>query len=127
MFVKYGFVKQKQKFKCKECKKVFQEGDRRVKHSIGVKLKVLKMYLEGVGIRSIERLENVSSPLIIRWIREFDKIIQTKLKELEIPKDKQDIVIIEVDELVTHIKKNEIRSGYGLLSTGIQTKFWILK
>ena len=29
------------------------------------KLKVIKMYLEGVGIRSIERLEDVSNELII--------------------------------------------------------------
>ena len=34
------------------------------------------MYLEGVGIRSIERLEKISSPLIIKWIRRFLHILR---------------------------------------------------
>jgi len=39
------------------------------------------MYLEGVGIRSIERLEGVSSPLIIKWIRQTSTTIQETLAQ----------------------------------------------
>ena len=33
------------------------------------------MYLDNVGIRSIERLESVPNPLIIHWIRNSASII----------------------------------------------------
>ena len=54
-----------QRYKCKKCSGVFIEGDSHLKHGLEKRLKVINMYLEGVGIRSIERLEGVSNPLII--------------------------------------------------------------
>ena len=60
-----------QRYKCKECCNTYSEGDRRLKHGLQKRLKVIKMYLEGIGISSIERLEGVSNPLIIYWIRHF--------------------------------------------------------
>ena len=50
-YKKYGFLGNKQKYKCKECGKVFVIGDNREKYSYDKKLKVIRMYLEGVGIR----------------------------------------------------------------------------
>ncbi len=77
--VKYGFSKNNsQRYKCKECLRPFVIGDKREKYSMEKKEKVIKMYLEGVGIRSIERLEGVSNPLIIHWIRKFSKILKKK-------------------------------------------------
>jgi hypothetical protein len=61
------------------------------------------MYLEGMGILSIKRLENVSSLLIIRWIRQMNKIILDKLDEIDkanMLKDKENIAIVEINELV---------------------------
>jgi len=55
----------KQRYKCKECGKTLCIGDDRLKHSMEKRLRVIQMYLEGIGIRSIEHLENVSNPLII--------------------------------------------------------------
>lgn len=125
--VKYGFFQGKQKYKCKDCGKVFQEGDLRVKYDFAKQIKVIKWYLEGAGIRSIARMEEVPAPLIVRWIRKFDQIIQQKINENPIPSNKENIAILEVDELVTHCQKKQIKSGFGWLSTGTQMKFWILK
>ena len=50
-YKKYGFLGNKQKYKCKECGRVFVIGDNREKYSYDKKLKVIRMYLEGVGIR----------------------------------------------------------------------------
>ena len=50
-YKKYGFLGDKQKYKCKECGRVFVIGDNREKYSYDKKLKVIRMYLEGVGIR----------------------------------------------------------------------------
>jgi hypothetical protein len=55
-----------------------------------------------MGILSIKRLENVSSLLIIRWIRQMNKIILDKLDEIDkanMLKDKENIAIVEINEL----------------------------
>ena len=99
--VKNGFVQEKQRYKCKDCGKNFRVGDDRVKHSLEKKIKVLKSYLEGVGIRSIERLEDVSSPLIIHWIRNVAAIVKEKLASVKVDAQGKNIAILEVDELFT--------------------------
>ena len=79
--IKNGYVKGKQRYKCKNCSKTYREGDEREKYTNEQRLKVLKWYLEGAGIMSIERMEGVPNPLIIQWIRKFSKIIRQKLNE----------------------------------------------
>jgi transposase-like protein len=66
---KNGYVSGKQRYKCKECGKTYREGDLREKYDAEKKLKVIQMYREGIGIRTIERQEGVSNSLIIYWIR----------------------------------------------------------
>ena len=72
--VKNGYVDGKQRYKCKDCGKTYRQGDLREKYSNEKRLKAIKWYLEGAGIMSIERMEGVSNPLIIKWIRKFSKI-----------------------------------------------------
>ena len=64
-----GIVSGKQRWKCKKCNKTTRENDARYKYSIEKRLKVLKMYLKGMGIKAIERIEGVPNPLIIYWIK----------------------------------------------------------
>ncbi len=52
----------KQRYKCKNCSCNYSEGDGKLKHGMEKRLKIIKMYLEGLGIRSIERIEEVSNP-----------------------------------------------------------------
>ena len=125
--VKNGYVRDKQRYKCKDCSKTFREGDLREKYTTDKKLKVLSMYLEGVGIRSIERLEGVPNPLIIRWIRKSSDMIRQKLKEVIIPDDAKKISIIELDELFSYCQKKLTRSIPGLLLIGTEIKLLILK
>ena len=69
-------------------------------------MRVLKLYLEGNGIRSIERTEKVTDTTIIEWIREYGKRIKEKVIEEvnDIPdslkdiKEKKNIVTLEEDE-----------------------------
>ena len=60
--VKNGYVKGKQRYKCKDFSKTYREGDEREKYTNQQRLKVLKWYLEGAGIMSIERMEGVPPP-----------------------------------------------------------------
>jgi len=92
ILVKNGVILGKQRYKCKECGCNFREGDAREKHSLEKKMKVLRCYFEGVGIRSIARLEGVSSPLIIHWIRQVSKIVKEKLASVKISNSKSTVL-----------------------------------
>ena len=120
--VKNGLVKGKQRYKCKDCGKTYREGDLREKYTNEKRLKVLQWYLEGAGIMSIERMEGVSNPLIIQWIKKFSKIIRQKLNDVVIPENAKEIQILELDELFTYCKKNSTKSTYGLLLIGSEIK-----
>ncbi len=66
--VKNGIICDKQRYKCKECGLNFVEGDCRVRYGRQDRLKVIKLYLENWGIRSIERLTGISNSQISKWI-----------------------------------------------------------
>jgi transposase-like protein len=149
--VKSGFVLGKQRYKCKECNSNFRVGDDREKYSDEERLKVIKIYLENVGIRSIERLTGVSSRMVVYWIRKFSAIIKNKLDDdVRKVQGKEDIEVLELDEMFSVLKKNlanipdskkrkipncmtsqkskeENISFYGLLTIGKKTKLLILK
>ena len=126
-YVKNGYVNKKQRYKCKECEKTFRDGDLREVYSEEKKLRVIKWYFEGAGIMSIERMEGVPNPLIIRWIRQFSKIVRRRLLSTEIPEDAKDIEIIEVDELFSYCQKKLTKSTYGLLLIGTEIKLLTLR
>ena len=116
-----------QKYKCKICGSAYRSGDKRLKHAMHKRLKVIKMYLEGVGIRSIERLENVSAPLIVYWIRHFGELISKEVRRQQFPDKVENVEILEIDELFTYVKKRAIKPTYGLLWTGTKIKLLISK
>jgi transposase len=126
-YVKNGYVQGKQRFKCKECGKTYRGGDLREKYSLEKKLRVIKWYLEGAGIMSIERMENVPNPLIIKWIRKFSKILRRRLNEAIIPQDARKIEIVELDELFSYCQKKLTKSTYGLLLIESEIKLLTLK
>ena len=47
---------------------------------------------------SIERLEHISTPLILKWIKGVSKIIKDKLINTEVPDKLENIEILEIDE-----------------------------
>lgn len=107
----------KQRYKCKNCSCNYSEGDGRLKHGMEKRIKVIKMYLEGAGIRSIERLEGVSSPLVIYWIRHFSSLIRKELNRIPIPETPEKIEILEIDELFAYYKQRPNEHMHGLLLT----------
>ena len=111
-------IKDKQRYYCRDCKRTFREGkNNRIKYSDEKREKVINMYLENVSIRSIERLEGVSKPLIIRWIKKIGKNIKDKFNKgiSKIKEDinnidekdirKENIEILEIDEIKDIFKK----------------------
>ena len=120
--IKNGFNQEKQRFKCKKCKREQRPGDQRVKFDNIYKKQAIAMYLEGCGFRRIARLlqefhgKKFDYQLAIHWIKKAGKIVEEKMQE---PLENKEIPVVEMDELYTFIKKNGIKSKYGLLSTEI--------
>ena len=69
-----------QRYKYKNCGGNYGEGDKRLKHGLDKRIKVIRMYLEGVGIRSIGRLEGVPNPLIYILDKTFFLINKKRVK-----------------------------------------------
>jgi transposase-like protein len=143
----------KQRYLCRDCKKIWTDGpDGRVKHSEEKKITALRMYLEGMGIRSLERILKVCNSQIIGWIRKYGEQVKEQIKrrtEEIINTDSGDLIknhieMLEIDEIVTYIKKNlkniELKEKmektvtkedpillFGLPVIGIKNKLLILK
>lgn len=82
-----------QRYKCKDCGGTFIAGDN---NGLEKRLKVINMYLEGVGIRSIERLEG---GLVIYWIRHFARLVKKEVIRRPVPNNPKDISIVEIDDI----------------------------
>ncbi len=105
-FCKDGIVKQKQRFKCKDCN--FRFTVQEVGKPAILKRNALTLYLEGLGFRSIGRLLGVSNVTVMNWIKSFGE----KIDEL---RNNSDIEIVEIDELHTFIGSKKSINGFGLL------------
>ena len=119
-YVKNGFVDGVQRYKCKECTMNFVDGDKRQKYTAADHLKVIKLYLENCGIRTIERLTGVRNSQISKWIEGIAAHIKSEMSKVQNNLNSvKDIAILEIDELCTYIKKDrkteENLPLYGLL------------
>ena len=101
--------KNKQRYKCKKCGKVFVLGDSRYnmkKYPLKLRERVIKAYLSKTSIRGIEYTFDIHNSLISKWIKSCGKKlkkVQDKIGKHNTPRS---IDILEVDELFTYIKKN---------------------
>ena len=116
---KSGFVIGKQRYLCKVCGMNFTEGDAREKHPDKIRNAAIELYVEGCGFRRISRLLkkifdiDVCYQLVIHWVKSESKKIDRAATKFM--KRINEIPILEMDELYTYIKKNKIKSEYGLL------------
>ena len=101
---KNGHRTERQCYKCKHCGRQFLESYRNWKYSDDVKQLCLKMYLNGMGLRGIERVTGIHHTPIIHWIREAGCQIPDAPELEEIPE------ITDLDELQTFIgnKRNKL-------------------
>ncbi|ETO91178.1 MAG: hypothetical protein P857_666 [Candidatus Xenolissoclinum pacificiensis L6] len=76
--IKNVLARDKQRYKCKVCKYYYIEGDARTKYSGSDRLKVIKLYLENCGIRTIERFTGIHNILISIWIEKTSRANQVR-------------------------------------------------
>ncbi|MFM7469462.1 MAG: hypothetical protein ACKO37_08195, partial [Vampirovibrionales bacterium] len=83
------------------------------------RIEAIKLYLEGVGFRGIERLTGISHNTVIQWV----KHLATEIERLR-PEIENTVVDVELDEMWHFIQKKLKNAGYGL--HGIDSKSGVL-
>ena len=101
---KNGHHHGKQNYVCKSCGRQFVESYDPKGYSDDVKQLCLKMYLNGMGFRGIERVTGINHNTIINWVKQAGLNLPDAPESDEIPE------IAELDELQTFVgsKKNKI-------------------
>jgi transposase-like protein len=107
--VKSGKIKDRQRYKCKECGCNYTVELKSTAKPKSQKKQALHLYLEGLGFRSIGRLLDVSNVSVLNWIRDFGKKVQ------DLHATSQKIEMVEVDEMHSYIGSKKTTVGYGLL------------
>ncbi len=105
---KDGIVKQRQRYKCKECNFRYTVANGSGAKPLYLRKVALQLYLEGLGFRSIGRILEVSNVTVLNWIRSFGEQV-TELKSSE------PVIYTEMDEMHTYVGQKKTINGYGLL------------
>lgn len=101
---KNGHRRGKQCYRCRDCGRQFVESPVNRRYPPQVKQLCLKMYLNGMGLRGIERVSEIHHTTIMHWVREAG------LKLPDAPEEDEISEITEIDELQTFVgtKKNKV-------------------
>lgn len=94
---KNGHRRGKQNYHCKKCDRQFIEQYTKRGYSREIKENCLKMYVNGLGFRAIERVTGVNHNSVIRWVRKSAIALPDAPQIEEIPE------ITEIDQLQTYV------------------------
>jgi transposase-like protein len=103
--VKNGRRKGVQSYLCRTCGRQFRETHAQQGYSIEVKDHCLKLYLNGLGFRAIERVTGVNHNTVILWVKQANQALPDE--HYEIPETAQ------IDELQTFVGSKKSKSGCG--------------
>jgi hypothetical protein len=101
---------------CKSYGRQFVESYEQKGYSHDVKQICLKMYLNGLGLRGIERVTGINHNTIINWMK------MAALAHLEAPEFDEILEITDLDELQGFVgaKKTRSRSGLQSITSGYE-------
>ena len=72
-YTKAGFVKGRQRYKCKDCLRYYSVERKSTAVSKEKKRMALELYLEGLGFNAIGRILKVSHVSVLKWVRKYGK------------------------------------------------------
>ena len=124
---KNGIKRGKQNHICCNCRRQFiQDYEPSKTYSNEIKEECIRMYLNGMGLRGIERVKGVHHTTIIAWVKQLGKTLPdaptTGVNQEELPGDTRSVsplgygnipTVGELDELETFVGSKKIRSGCG--------------
>ncbi len=105
---KNGHQKGKQNHICADCCRQFIDDYQSYQgYSDEVRRECLKMYVNGMGFRGIERVKGVHHTRVISWVKAVAELLPDAYNPDQIPE------VGELDELETFVRSKKLRSGSG--------------
>lgn len=105
---KNGIKQGKQNHICVECRRQFIDSyDTPRTYLEEVKQHCLKLYVNGMGFRAIERVTGVHHTTVIYWVKKLGAQLKDAPESAEIPQ------VGELDELETFVGSKKTRFGFG--------------
>ena len=115
--IKNGFMRGKQRYRCKACGLNFTDTPPPGK-PLAVKATAVLLYVSGLSMNRTAKLLGVSTPSVQAWIEQFAQAYGQK------PAPEGRAVVIELDEMWHYLKKSRTSSGSGRLGIVLQGGWW---
>jgi transposase len=116
--IKNGFMRGKQRYRCKACGLNFTDTPPRGM-PLALKATAVLLYVSGLSMNRTAKLLGVSTPTVQAWIELFATTYAQK------PAPEGRAVVIELDEMWHYVKKSRTSSGSGRLGIVLQGGWWI--
>src|SRR5919112_3439252 len=114
--VRNGFMRGKQRYRCKACGLNFTDIPPRGM-PLRVKVEAVLLYLSGLSMNRTAKLLGVSTPTVQAWIERFAEVYAQK------PGPEGRAVVVELDEMWHFLKKRPTSSGSGRLGIVLQAEW----
>ena len=106
--IKNGFMRGKQRYRCRSCGLNFTDTPPRGM-PLAMKVTAVLLYVSGLSMNRTAKLLGVSTPSVMTWIERFAKDHARK------PEPEGRALVIELDEMWHYLKKSPRNSGSGRL------------
>jgi transposase-like protein len=105
---KNGKKRGKQNYRCVQCGRQFiTEYNQSQGYSDEFKRECLKLYVNGMGLRAIERVKGVHNTTVMTWVKEVGKLLPNAYAPETTPQ------VGELDELETFVGQKKTKSPKG--------------
>ena len=91
-----------QKYRCYKCGKTYTPEPNLNGHAPEIRLKAIRLYLEGNSFRGIARLLKITHQSVANWVKQYSE----QLPKVKLPAKPK---IAELDELFTYIGKKKTK------------------
>ena len=116
--VRNGFMRGKQRYRCKACGLNFTDTPPRGM-PLAMKVTAVLLYLSGLSMNRTAKLLGVSTPSVMAWIEQFATTYAQK------PEPEGRALVVELDEMWHYLKKKPASSGSGRLGIVLQGE-WLI-
>ncbi|MCW4452526.1 helix-turn-helix domain-containing protein [Kaistella sp. BT6-1-3] len=119
--VKSGIVKERQRFRCRDCNYYFTVKKLGKQIDDYYVTKALQLYLEGLSFREIERILGISHVTVSSWIKKYN-ISRPPHSEFHTT-----YKVFKQNELLEFMQKEENIKGSGLIITEFGDKYMMIR
>lgn len=119
--IKSGVIKERQRFRCKQCGysfTVLKEGKNIDPYYV---IKALQLYIEGVSLREIERILGISHVSVMNWVKKYN------IKAPENYEYRPTYKVLTHKELIDFFSISESLKNSGCMVTELGDKFMVIK